>query len=33
LGRVAHWLFVGKEVKRIFEHRYRVLEEYFKAKK
>ena len=30
LGRLAHWIFVGREVNAIFEHRYRVLEEYFK---
>jgi len=29
LGRLAHALFVGGEVKRIFDHRYRVLEKYF----
>ncbi len=30
IGRIAHWLFVGKEVNRIFAHRYSVLEKYFK---
>ena len=30
LGRLAHWLFVGKEVKRIFEYRHEVLEKFFK---
>jgi ligand-binding SRPBCC domain-containing protein len=30
IGQFANWLFVGKEVNRIFEHRYKVLEEYFK---
>jgi ligand-binding SRPBCC domain-containing protein len=30
IGRLAHWLFVGKEVNRIFDHRYQVLERYFK---
>ncbi len=30
LGRMVHWLFVGREVNRIFEYRYRVLEQYFK---
>lgn len=30
LGRLAHWLFVGREVNRIFEHRFTVLERYFK---
>ena len=29
LGRFAHWLFVAKEVNRIFEHRFRTLEDYF----
>jgi hypothetical protein len=27
---LVHWLFVGREVNRIFEYRYAVLEEYFK---
>lgn len=30
LGRLAHWLFVGREVNRIFEYRYKKLEEFFK---
>jgi ligand-binding SRPBCC domain-containing protein len=30
IGRLAHWLFVGNEVNRIFNHRYTVLEQYFK---
>ena len=30
LGWLAHVLFVGREVNRIFEHRYSVLEQYFK---
>jgi ligand-binding SRPBCC domain-containing protein len=30
IGQLAHWLFVGKEVSRIFEHRYAVLAKYFK---
>ena len=30
LGRLAHWLFVGKEVNAIFEHRFKALEDYFK---
>lgn len=30
IGRLAYWLFVGKEVNRIFKHRYAVLEDYFK---
>lgn len=29
LGRLVHWLFVGREVNRIFEHRFTVLEGYF----
>ena len=30
IGRLAHWIFVGEEVNRIFDHRYSVLEKYFK---
>lgn len=30
LGRLAHWLFVGRAVNRIFDHRFSVLERYFK---
>jgi ligand-binding SRPBCC domain-containing protein len=30
LGRLAHWIFVGKEVNTIFEHRFKVLEHYFR---
>jgi ligand-binding SRPBCC domain-containing protein len=33
LGRLAHALFVGREVNRIFEHRFKVLEEYFRRAK
>jgi ligand-binding SRPBCC domain-containing protein len=33
LGRLAHFIFVGREVNRIFEHRYKVLEAYFKRGK
>jgi hypothetical protein len=33
LGRLAHLLFVGREVNRIFEHRFKVLEEYFAGEK
>jgi ligand-binding SRPBCC domain-containing protein len=33
LGRLAHFLFVGGEVNRIFEHRFKVLEAYFKREK
>lgn len=29
LGRLAHWLFVGRAVNRIFDHRYTVLEKHF----
>lgn len=31
LGRLAHFIFVGREVNRIFDYRFKVLEEYFKA--
>ncbi len=31
LGRLAHFIFVGHEVNRIFEHRYKVLEKFFKV--
>jgi ligand-binding SRPBCC domain-containing protein len=33
LGRLAHWLFVGREVNRIFEYRYDVLEKFFNKDK
>ena len=33
LGRLAHWLFVGREVNGIFDHREAVLENYFGRKK
>jgi ligand-binding SRPBCC domain-containing protein len=29
LGRLANWLFVGREVNAIFEFRYHTLEQYF----
>jgi ligand-binding SRPBCC domain-containing protein len=29
LGRLAHWIFVGHEVNRIFDHRFTVLKKYF----
>jgi len=29
LGRFANWLFVGKQVSAIFDHRFKVLEELF----
>lgn len=32
LGRIANALFVGREVNRIFDYRFKVLEEYFKNK-
>ncbi len=32
LGRVAHWLFVGREVSGIFEHRNKVLKDIFSMK-
>ena len=32
LGRFAHWLLVGREVNRIFDHRFMVLEKYFNKK-
>ena len=31
LGRLAHWLFVGKEVNTIFEHRFKALEDFFSS--
>jgi ligand-binding SRPBCC domain-containing protein len=30
LGRLAHWVFVGREVNRIFDYRFKKLEELFK---
>lgn len=32
LGRLAHAIFVKREVNRIFDHRFEVLEAYFKKK-
>lgn len=32
LGRIANFIFVGKEVNRIFDYRFKILEEYFKMK-
>jgi ligand-binding SRPBCC domain-containing protein len=29
IGKLAHWIFVGREVNAIFDHRHRILEEYF----
>ena len=29
LGRIANWLFVERQVNAIFDHRYKVLEQYF----
>jgi ligand-binding SRPBCC domain-containing protein len=31
IGRLAHWLFVEREVNAIFEHRFNVLAKYFQA--
>jgi ligand-binding SRPBCC domain-containing protein len=33
LGRLAHFIFVSREVNRIFDHRFKVLEAYFKEEK
>ena len=33
LGQLAHWIFVGCEVNRIFDHRFQVLEKYFTKNK
>lgn len=33
LGRLANWLFVGRQVSAIFDHRYQVLEAYFAKEK
>ncbi len=33
LGRLVHFIFVGREVNRIFDHRFKVLEEFFKKGK
>ena len=33
LGRLAHFIFVGREVNRIFDHRFIVLEEFFRGEK
>ncbi len=30
IGELAHRMFVGREVNRIFDHRFKVLESYFK---
>ncbi len=32
LGRLANFIFVGQEVNRIFDFRFKILEEYFKTK-
>lgn len=29
LGRLAHWLFVGRQVNAIFDYRYKALASYF----
>jgi ligand-binding SRPBCC domain-containing protein len=33
LGRFAHWVFVGREVNRIFDFRFQVLEKFFNENK
>lgn len=33
IGQLAHWFFVGKEVNRIFDHRFMVLDQHFKITK
>jgi ligand-binding SRPBCC domain-containing protein len=33
VGRLAHWLFVERQVNAIFDHRYKVLETYFAKEK
>lgn len=33
LGQLAHWIFVGREVNGIFNHRFTVLEKYFSKEK
>jgi ligand-binding SRPBCC domain-containing protein len=33
LGRLVHYIFVGRKVNRIFEHRFKVLEMYFNGEK
>ncbi|HNP94525.1 MAG TPA: SRPBCC family protein [Cyclobacteriaceae bacterium] len=33
IGRLANWLLVAREVNRIFDHRYEVLESYFNKQK
>jgi len=33
LGRLAHFIFVGREVNRIFDHRFTALEEFFRGEK
>ncbi len=30
LGRLTHWLWIEKEVSRIFDHRFEILKAYFK---
>ncbi len=32
LGRIAHWVFVKRQLKDIFDHRYKILETYFDQK-
>ena len=31
LGRLAHFIFVDREVNRIFDHRFKVLDAFFKG--
>ncbi len=33
IGRLANWIFVGREVNRIFDYRYRILEKFFNENK
>jgi ligand-binding SRPBCC domain-containing protein len=33
IGQLAHWFFVGKEVNRIFDYRFMVLDQHFKITK
>lgn len=33
IGQFAHWLFVARQVNAIFDHRYKILENFFKEGK
>ena len=33
IGDVTHWLLVGRKVRKIFDHRYQVLDNYFNSSK